>query len=509
MESRSNAGREALARALADGEWPWAPALRADEAFVDGICELAEACAHAGIGEVALAAAVAGDRGEQSALAQLLLLWYRAQIATIQRVARVDSSHLTCDSLAEAFELAHAYGVVDFVLPRWVAEALDDSASPTNAPEPWSGLRARIVFAEAAGAPAAAATIADAFEAPDSLTAATKLVISVRQSASAALAQWFAQAPPRLEGWTWPMPEAARPLVAPPMAFSASRLNGFVKCPRRWFFEYLCDAVEDEGSAAATYGKVFHEALEGLHRVVRTPADWSGNAILERLHAELDFAFDRNRAEFASPLEFEVSRLKARAVAAHYARWLRAEADDHPLQVEAVEALQRWTMGGPEFVGFIDRIDRPAGGGPITIYDYKTGRIDEDPQEHVAKIRRGEEAQLALYYTVRRMRGDDVSRLALISLRDPRDPVWVLALDMTDEDGSAVVERASRAGVVRGTCTPADMEAAVRELLARADTLTQTGVEHFYPGADPPCSHCAYARACRERPADVERVFAR
>lgn len=510
MESRSKAGREALVRALTEGEWPWAPVLRADAAFVDGICELAEACAQAGIGEVALAAAVAGERGEQSALAQLLLLWYRAQTATVQRPARVESTRVACASLAEAFELAHAYGVTEFALPRWIAAALDDAALPKKTHEPSTRSRARIVFEETAGMPAAAATLADVFDAlPDSLTTATELIISVRQSAPAALARWFAEATPRIDVWAWPAPEPSRALVAPPMAFSASRLNGFVKCPRRWFFEYLCDAVDDEGSAAATYGKVFHEALEGLHRVVLAPADWSGNAILERLHFELDLAFDRNRAEFASPLEFEVSRLKARAVAAHYARWLRAEADDHPMEVEAVEALQRWTMGGHEFVGFIDRIDRPAGGGPITIYDYKTGRIDEDPQEYVVKVRRGEEAQLALYYTVRRMRGDDVGRLALISLRDPRDPVWVLALDMMDADGSAVVERASRAGVVRGTCTPADMEVAVGELLARADALTQAGVDHFYPGPDPPCSHCAYARACRERPADVERVFAR
>jgi RecB family exonuclease len=506
MESRSGAGRDALVHALAEGEWPWAPALRSDEAFLDGICELAEACARAGISELALAAAVAGERGEQSALARLLLVWCRVETMGGVPSARVETTQVACGSLIEAFAFARARGVAELVLPRWIAAVLEDAA-PKG---PSRGSRARILFLETAGMPGGATTTAQALGAPpDSLTASAELVITVRQPASAALAQWFAEAQPHADIWEWPVPEVARPLVAPAMAFSASRLNGFVKCPRRWFFEYLCDAVEDAGSAAATYGKVFHEALEGLHRTIRMPADWSGNAILERLHAELDLAFDRNRGEFASGLDFEVSRLKARAVAAHYARWLRAEADDHPMQVEAVEALQRWTMGGHEFVGFIDRIDRPAAGGPITIYDYKTGRIDEDPQEYVAKIRSGEEAQLALYYTVRRMRGDDVGRLALISLRDPRDAVWVLALDIVDAAGNAVVERAARTGVVRGTCTPADMETAVGELIARADALTQTGAEHFAPGADPPCSYCAYARACRERPADSERVFAR
>src|SRR5260370_38947671 len=113
-------------------------------------------------------------------------------------------------------------------------------------------------------------------------------------------------------------------------------------------------------------------------------------------------------------------------------------------------------------------------------------------------MRRGEEAQLALYYSVRKMRGDAVGRLALISLRDPRDPVWVLALDMVDDEGKAVVERNERTGVVRGACTPADMQAALDALLERADLLTHVGMEHFAPGDDPPCAHCSYARGCRE-----------
>src|SRR5215472_13155398 len=118
MDSRSGAGREALIHALAADDWPWAPALRLDLAFVDGICELADACARAGIAELALAAAVAGEAGEQSALARLLLVWYRAQ--SIARARRVDSQppHISCDTLGEAFNAARARGITDFILPR-------------------------------------------------------------------------------------------------------------------------------------------------------------------------------------------------------------------------------------------------------------------------------------------------------------------------------------------------------------------------------------------------------
>ena len=452
--------RAAIERALAAGDWPWPETLRRNSAFIDGIVILAERCDHDKISESALAAAVADEHPSRSALARLLLVASRAESdhgdVAVESTRPSDWSAVAIRSAAAAI---------------WIDELAGNSSVGAGASVSWIG-----AWASREG------------ESP-------RYGSDVRLDAG--------------DIWPWPPPEEPALLVAPPMAFSASRLNGYVKCPRRWFFEYLCDAVEDEGSAAATYGKVFHEALEALHRLVRTPADWSGNAILERLHAELDLTFERNREEFATPLEFEVSRLKARSVAAHYARWLRAQADDQPMRIEAVESLQRWSMGGHEFVGFIDRIDRPVDGGPITIYDYKTGRIAEDPQEYIEQIRRGEEAQLALYYAVRSMRGDRVGRLALVSLRDPRDPVWVLALDAAGEDGAPEAGRAPRSGVVQGTFSPGDMETSIAALIERADILTKHGVAHFEAGIDPPCMHCAYARACRERPDEAERAFAR
>jgi len=440
------ARRAAIERALAAGQWPWPEALRRNQAFIDGIVNLATQCVRRGVSEAALAATVADEYPARSALARLLLAAWRADPEP--REVALCGGATRCTAAAVLIAELAGDGAMFGRLHSTAIEATEDQRIGEAAPDEEDAL-------------------------------------------------------------PWPAPEEATPLVAPPMAFSASRLNGYVKCPRRWFFEYLCDAVQDEGSAAATYGKVLHEALEAFHRVVREPADWSGNSMLERLHSELDLAFERNREEFASRLEYEVSRRKARSVAAHYARWLRAEADGQPMRVEAVESLQRWSMGGHEFVGFIDRIDRPLAGGPITIYDYKTGRVAEDPQEYLEQIRRGEEAQLALYYAVRRLRGDRVGRLALVSLRDPRDRVWVLALDLAGEDSAAEVQRQARSGVLRSTFTDADIEASLAALTARADMLTQRGVAHFPAGVDPPCAHCAYLRACRDRPDAAERVFVR
>ncbi len=309
--------------------------------------------------------------------------------------------------------------------------------------------------------------------------------------------------------FVWPQAEPAVPVSAPAMTFSASRLNLYAKCARRWFYEYLCAAVDERSTSNAVYGKVFHAALESLHRDVRVPAQWTPAEVSAKLLALLDAAFGQSHGEFASQLEYEVLRLRARRVAAHYVRWLYEEAKDAAFEIVEIESRQQLSHGGHRFVGYIDRIDRPAAGGPITIFDYKTGRIEDDPQEYLRQVREGEEAQLALYYAMRRAQGDRIARIALVSIRDSRDKTWVLALDIADDDGAHVTPRADRAGVIRASCTTSDLERSLAILTRRCDQLTHEGVAHFAVGDDPPCSYCAYAQACRERPASGERIFAR
>ncbi|MBV8595968.1 MAG: PD-(D/E)XK nuclease family protein [Candidatus Eremiobacteraeota bacterium] len=307
--------------------------------------------------------------------------------------------------------------------------------------------------------------------------------------------------------YAWPPVEPPVVFTAPPMTFSASRLNAYVKCPRRWFFDYLCQVLDDPSSLQAAYGSVIHDALESFHRSVRVPSRHDAGIMLERLQRELDTAFGNAREAFPSQLEYEVSRARARRIAEQYVRWLVAEAARAPMQVEHVELMQRFTLGGHEFVGYIDRVDRPVDGGAVTILDYKTGRIDTDAVAYLEKVRSGDEAQLALYYAMRTAAGDDVHRIALVSVRDPRDEVRILALDI--DEGDAPFDSKTEEGILRARCSRADLEASLDALVARCDTLTKMGQTHFAVGADPPCGYCAYYAACRERPREGERIFAR
>jgi hypothetical protein len=306
------------------------------------------------------------------------------------------------------------------------------------------------------------------------------------------------------EPWEWPAPESPRTIVAPPMTFSASRLNAFVTCGRRWFYEYLCDAVEDRGSIHATYGKVVHEALEALHRDVREPASVDPRTVVDRLLREIDIAFGKARPDFASQFEYEVSRLQARRAAPRYVDWLVTQAVSAPMEIVEVESVNRLRAGGHDFIGYIDRVDRPVGGGAVTIFDYKTGRVPEDPRAYLESVRAGDESQLALYYFMRRARGDDVARVALVSIRDTHDDVRVLALDIV-EDGA--VAPPPRPGVA--ACSRAVLDASLAALVRRCDLLTRQGLEHFEVGDDPPCRFCVYLPSCRERPPESESIFVR
>lgn len=370
---------------------------------------------------------------------------------------------------------------------------------------------ARLAFDDASASPIDLDAFAAALgvQAGDLRPPIERSAMAVSDAAAARLISDSAGQRDGMAALSWPVAEMPARVIAPAMTFSASRLNVFADCPRRFFYEYLCGAVEERATANALYGKVVHGALEALHRDVRVPSRWDAKEVLGRFTEALDAAFGLARGEFGSELEYAVARVRARRVAEHYVRWLYEEAADAAFEIVDIESRQRLIAGGNHFVGYIDRIDKPLGGGPITIYDYKTGRIPEDPKEYIRAVRSGDEAQLALYYAMRRAQGDAVARIALVSIRDARERTWALALDIVDAAGAPVAARRERDGVVRATCSTDDLAKSMAALIARCDLLGRDGLEHFAVGADPPCSFCSYVDACRERPADGERIFAR
>jgi RecB family exonuclease len=298
-----------------------------------------------------------------------------------------------------------------------------------------------------------------------------------------------------------PVPVAMRKL-----SFSASSLNAYAECKRKWWFRYACAAVEDRGSSASFYGIAFHAALEDFH-TGHTRFDGT-NAESESLASFLDYcvvaAFDRHRTRFDAPVEFELQKRRARRTAKKYLSWLLERARRAPFEVIGNETQADVELGGHRFIGFIDRLDRDERTGTVTVVDYKTGSIATSADEYLAEVRAFREFQLPFYYWARTAEGDTVTRLALIPLKDSLLDVAPVELEVV------TTSRAPRSRGPLGEIAVGELESARERMIALASELSSGALSSFPATSDPAaCRYCAYAEACRERPLALEERFGR
>jgi RecB family exonuclease len=294
------------------------------------------------------------------------------------------------------------------------------------------------------------------------------------------------------------------PVAIRKLSFSASSLNTYAECARKWWFRYACAAVEDRGSSASFYGIAFHAALEEFHGV---HARFDGAAAAS-LGNELDFhvasAFDRHRTRFDAPVEFELQKRRARRTAKKYLAWLLERARRAPFEVIGCEAQADVELGGHRFVGYIDRLDRDDRSGTVTVVDYKTGSIATSADEYLDEVRAFREFQLPFYYWARTAAGDVVTRLALIPLKDSLLDVAPVELEVV------TTSRAPRSRGATGEIAVGELERARDRMIELASRLASGTLADFAATDDPDaCRYCAYARACRERPLALEERFGR
>ena len=280
------------------------------------------------------------------------------------------------------------------------------------------------------------------------------------------------------------VPEPRLGMTATRPRFSASQLNAYVECPRKWFYRYMCGAVEDKGSSASFYGTAFHAALEALHGEFPRPGDADPAELSLKLEGLVNSAFDRHRNNFETPVEYELQRRRAQRTAKKYVEWLLAEA---------------------EFIGYIDRLDRDDKTGAVAVIDYKTGNIATSAVEYREKIRQFKDFQLPFYYWARTAEGDRVWKLALLPLKDALLDVQPIVLEVVP-----VPSEIGRSHSATGVIPLSELERARERMIEICAELTSGKPTAFAVTTDPSaCTYCAYSIACADRPYPPDQRFGR
>jgi RecB family exonuclease len=287
--------------------------------------------------------------------------------------------------------------------------------------------------------------------------------------------------------------------------FSASQLNTYVECPRKWYYRYLCAAVEDKGSSASFYGTAFHAALESLHADYPQPSPADASEMERKLEGYVNVAFDSFRDKFDTPVELELQRRRARRTARKYVEWLVAEARRAPFTVVGCELSAELQIDGFDFIGYIDRLDRDDRTGVVSVIDYKTGSIATSAAEYRDKVRLFKDFQLPFYYWARTAAGDRVSRLALIPLKDALLDVKPISLEVVP-----VPTELARSQSPTGVIPIGELERAKTRMIEVCRELT-SGTTSAFPVAEDPaaCTYCAYVTSCANKPYPVEDRFGR
>ncbi|HTU83168.1 MAG TPA: PD-(D/E)XK nuclease family protein [Candidatus Acidoferrales bacterium] len=342
------------------------------------------------------------------------------------------------------------------------------------------------------------------------LRAEVERAFELRRGADSTAESHASEAAPETIGLADPAePEAPRGVPPRQRHFSASALNAYAECARKWFYRYACAAVEDRASAASTYGTAFHLALEDFHGEFPRPSARDEAAMRARIRENVRWAFERNRDGFEARVEFELQLRRAQRTAQRYVDWLLAQERDAPFEVIGREVPANLELDGHAFVGFIDRLDRDARSGGIGVVDYKTGSIATSAQEYRDAVRRFEDFQLPFYYWARTAEGDRVTRLALIPLKDALLDVRPIVLEVTN----LPVEQSNgnrRRNEARGTIGVSELERARTRMIELAGELSSGTVERFEVARDPDaCTFCAYATACAHKPAPEPERFGR
>lgn len=174
-----------------------------------------------------------------------------------------------------------------------------------------------------------------------------------------------------------PAPGPDRPILGDGLRLSPSQAESYITCPRRYALERRL-RLSNTFSPYAELGTLVHDALERAeNEVVGTGGR---HAELEDALRHLDEVWEK--ADFGTPQLDDAWLAQARdGIIRLYENW---PSDGEPL---ALEHLVHAEVGGVEWVGVIDRLERGESG--LRVVDYKTSKSPPSIQDAKMSVQLG------------------------------------------------------------------------------------------------------------------------
>ncbi len=147
--------------------------------------------------------------------------------------------------------------------------------------------------------------------------------------------------------------------------FSPSSVNMYLKCPRRYLYNYILDLTPKDGNPDRySYGLAVHKACEFAVNYARENLQYPSKT--DFINAFKTDLASRPLSAYEQRNIYEVRGEKA--LDAYYSQLCLTPVEN----LYKVEQSVNFELDGVNFFGIIDRIDKNSD-GTYTIYDYKTG----------------------------------------------------------------------------------------------------------------------------------------
>jgi len=211
------------------------------------------------------------------------------------------------------------------------------------------------------------------------------------------------------------------------IVLSPSRLNDYLKCPRRFFYiKVMGIDIEDKEWDNANFGTAMHAVFENSVRLAKKtghyPEEEEVLTSFRKLLDEIPFSSDAKKEMFIKRGE--------NAIKDYYPRFVETS----PERIENIELSLDSVQVGDDFIsGKIDRIEVNSD-GTYELYDYKTGKPVSETKVAPGEEKEGYYNQLCFYkYAFEKLTGKKVSKTGLIYVEDHRKNVYkeLTADDMT------------------------------------------------------------------------------